>query len=34
MEAKVSVKNLHKSFGKLDVLRGIDMEVQEGEVVC
>lgn len=34
MEAKVSVKNLHKSFGKLDVLRGIDMEVMEGEVVC
>ena len=34
MEAKVSVKNLHTSFGKLDVLRGIDMEVQEGEVVC
>lgn len=34
MEAKVSVKNLHKSFGKLDVLRGIDMEVTEGEVVC
>lgn len=32
--AKVSVKNLHKSFGKLDVLCGIDLEVQEGEVVC
>lgn len=32
--AKVSVKNLHKSFDHLDVLCGIDMEVQEGEVVC
>ncbi|MEM1484720.1 amino acid ABC transporter ATP-binding protein [Oscillospiraceae bacterium PP1C4] len=31
---KVSVKNLHKSFDKLDVLCGIDLEVQEGEVVC
>jgi polar amino acid transport system ATP-binding protein len=25
---------LHKSFGKLEVLRGIDMEVEKGEVVC
>lgn len=32
--AKVSVKNLHKSFGQLDVLCGIDIDVQEGEVVC
>lgn len=32
--AKVSVKDLHKSFGKLDVLCGIDLDVQEGEVVC
>lgn len=31
---KVSVKGLHKSFGGLKVLQGIDMEVQEGEVVC
>ena len=27
------VENLHKSFGELEVLRGIDMEVDEGEVV-
>ncbi len=32
--AKVSVKNLHKSFGKLDVLCGIDLDVKDGEVVC
>lgn len=32
--AKVSVKNLHKSFGELDVLCGIDLDVKEGEVVC
>ncbi len=31
---KVSVKGLHKSFGQLKVLQGIDIEVQEGEVVC
>ncbi|MBE6905720.1 amino acid ABC transporter ATP-binding protein [Marasmitruncus massiliensis] len=32
--AKVSVRNLHKSFGKLDVLCGIDLDVKDGEVVC
>ena len=32
--AKVRVNNLHKSFGRLEVLRGIDLEVREGEVVC
>ena len=32
--AKVSVKDLYKSFGELSVLRGIDLDVQEGEVVC
>ena len=30
---KVSVKGLKKSFGALDVLRGVDIEVEEGEVV-
>jgi polar amino acid transport system ATP-binding protein len=28
------VEGLHKSFGKLEVLRGIDLEVGEHEVVC
>ena len=32
--AKVRVNNLHKSFGRREVLRGIDLEVREGEVVC
>ena len=31
---KVSVRELHKKFGALHVLRGIDLEVQEQEVVC
>lgn len=34
MDKKVKVKSLYKSFGKLEVLRGIDLEVEEGEVVC
>ncbi len=34
MTKKVVVKNLHKSFGDLDVLQGIDLEIDEGEVVC
>ncbi|MBR2715984.1 MAG: amino acid ABC transporter ATP-binding protein [Ruminococcus sp.] len=32
--SKVKVTNLHKSFDKLEVLKGIDMTVTEGEVVC
>jgi polar amino acid transport system ATP-binding protein len=28
------VENLHKSFGKLEVLRGIDLTLREHEVVC
>lgn len=27
-------KNIHKSFGKLDVLKGIDVSVEQGEVVA
>ena len=34
MKEKVKVSNLHKSFGDLDVLCGIDAEIKEGEVVC
>ena len=30
----VAVTGLHKSFGKAEVLRGIDLEVAEHEVVC
>ena len=32
-EAVIRVEGLHKSFGHLEVLRGIDMEVRKGEVV-
>ena len=30
----VRISGLHKSFGSLPVLRGIDLEVAEHEVVC
>ncbi|GAB3041246.1 amino acid ABC transporter ATP-binding protein [Parafrigoribacterium mesophilum] len=30
----ISVKNLHKSYGKLEVLKGISCEVQASQVVC
>nr|WP_281398808.1 amino acid ABC transporter ATP-binding protein [Natronoglycomyces albus] len=30
----VSVSQLHKYFGKNEVLKGIDLEINEGEVVC
>jgi polar amino acid transport system ATP-binding protein len=32
--AMLIVEGLHKSFGKLEVLRGIDLELAEHEVVC
>jgi len=31
---KVSVKNLHKYFDDLEVLKGIDLDIEEREVVC
>jgi len=34
MDKKVVVRELYKSFGKLDVLRGISMEACEGDVIC
>ena len=30
----ITVEGLHKSFGKLEVLKGIDCAVAEGEVLC
>ena len=30
----ISVKGLEKSFGKIEVLRGIDYDIKKGEVVC
>ncbi|MBE6015022.1 MAG: amino acid ABC transporter ATP-binding protein [Lachnospiraceae bacterium] len=34
MPSKVSVKGLKKNFGFLEVLKGMDVEIEEGEVVC
>jgi len=34
MASKISVTNLVKSFGHLEVLKGMDVEITEGEVVC
>ena len=31
---KVKTEQLKKNFGSLEVLKGIDLEVKEGEVVC
>ena len=32
--AKVEIRDLHKSFGENEVLRGIDCDIETGEVVC
>jgi polar amino acid transport system ATP-binding protein len=34
MTAPIEIRDLHKSFGELEVLRGIDFRVETGEVVC
>ncbi len=33
-QAAIEIKGLHKSFGSLDVLKGIDLTVKTGEVIC
>ena len=33
-EPIVSIKDVHKSFGDLEVLKGISMDVMKGEVIC
>ena len=30
----INIKNLHKSFGDLKVLKGIDLSIEAGQVVC
>ena len=30
----LSVKNLYKKFGKLEVLKGIDIDIKKGDVVA
>ena len=32
--ASVELRDLHKSFGSLEVLRGIDLRLERGEVLC
>ena len=32
-DIQLSIKDLHKSFGELEILRGIDLDVRKGEVV-
>jgi polar amino acid transport system ATP-binding protein len=34
MTAIIEIRDLHKYFGDLEVLKGIDFQVEEGEVVC
>ena len=34
MTAAIEIRDLHKSFGSLEVLKGIDVDVALGEVVC
>lgn len=34
MEPIVEIKDIHKSFGSLEVLKGVNFSVNEGEVVC
>ena len=29
----ISAKNIHKSYGNLHVLKGVDVEIQKGEIV-
>ena len=33
-ETIITVKNLKKSYGKLEVLRDIDLDIKKGEVIC
>ncbi|MEU5853220.1 amino acid ABC transporter ATP-binding protein [Saccharopolyspora shandongensis] len=33
-DVMIEINGLNKSFGSLEVLRGIDLEVERGEVVC
>ena len=30
----VSIKDVHKSFGELEVLKGVSLDIKQGEVIC
>jgi polar amino acid transport system ATP-binding protein len=34
MTAQIIISNLHKYFDKLEVLKGINLEIEKGQVVC
>ena len=34
MSTIISCKAIHKQYGELEVLKGIDLEIEEGEVVA
>ena len=29
----INAKNIHKSFGELEVLKGVDLQIKKGEIV-
>ncbi len=33
-QLNVSCTNIHKSFGSLEILKGVDLSVDKGEIVC
>jgi ABC-type polar amino acid transport system ATPase subunit len=33
-ETMVNLRGVHKSFGELEVLKGVDLDVAKGEVIC
>ena len=33
-EPIVRIQNVHKSYGDLQVLKGVDLDIDPGEVVC
>ena len=33
-EPMISVRNVHKSFGDFEVLKGVSFDVMKGEVIC
>ena len=33
MERIIEIKNLHKNFGKLEVLKGVNLDIYKGEVI-
>ncbi len=33
-QALVSIRDVHKSFGELEVLKGVSLDIMKGEVIC